>query len=68
MPLPEDWRGFIESLNSAGVEYLVVGAVALAHHGFPPTPGIWISSYGTPRGTHAGWSGRLRFLDLPASA
>jgi len=35
MPLPEDWRQFIESLNLNGVEYLVVGAVALAHHGFP---------------------------------
>ena len=35
MPLPADWRAFIESLNSSGVEYLVVGAVALAHHGFP---------------------------------
>jgi hypothetical protein len=35
MPLPEDWRAFIESLNSNEVEYLVVGAVALAHHGFP---------------------------------
>ena len=35
MPLPEDWRAFIESLNSNGVEYLVVGAVALAQHGFP---------------------------------
>ena len=35
MPLPEDWRAFIESLNSNGVEYVVVGAVALAHHGFP---------------------------------
>ena len=29
MPLPEDWRAFIESLNSNGVEYVVVGAVAL---------------------------------------
>jgi hypothetical protein len=35
MPLPDDWRAFIESLNSHGVEYLVVGAVALAHHAFP---------------------------------
>ena len=35
MPLPEDWRAFIESLNSNGVEYLIVGAVALAYHGFP---------------------------------
>ena len=35
MPLPKDWRAFIELLNSSGVEYLIVGAVALAHHGFP---------------------------------
>jgi len=35
MLLPEDWRAFIESLNSNEVEYVVVGAVALAHHGFP---------------------------------
>lgn len=35
MPLPKDWRAFIESLNSNGVEYLIVGAVALAHHGLP---------------------------------
>jgi hypothetical protein len=35
MPFPEDWRQFIESLNSSGVEYLVVGAVSLAYHGFP---------------------------------
>ncbi len=35
MPLPQDWRQFIESLNSNGVDYLVVGAVALAHHGWP---------------------------------
>lgn len=35
MQLPEDWRAFIESLNSNGVEYLVVGAIALAYHGVP---------------------------------
>ena len=35
MPLPEDWRAFIESLNSNGVEYVIVGAVALAYHRFP---------------------------------
>jgi hypothetical protein len=35
MLLAEDWRAFIESLNSKGVEYVVVGAVALAYHGFP---------------------------------
>jgi extradiol dioxygenase family protein len=26
MPLPEDWRAFIESLNSNGAEYVVVEA------------------------------------------
>jgi predicted Zn-dependent protease with MMP-like domain len=35
MLLPEDWREFIKLLNSHGVEYLIVGAVALAHHGLP---------------------------------
>jgi len=25
MPLPEDWRAFIESLKSHGVEHVVVG-------------------------------------------
>lgn len=35
MPLPKDWRAFIESLNSNEVEYLIVGAVALAYHGVP---------------------------------
>jgi hypothetical protein len=39
MPLPEDWRAFIGSLNANGVEYRVVGAVALAHHGLPPYTG-----------------------------
>jgi len=35
MPLPKDWREFIELLNSRGVEYLIVGAFALAFHGVP---------------------------------
>lgn len=35
MRLPRDWREFIECLNSHGVEYLIVGAFALAYHGFP---------------------------------
>lgn len=35
MPFSKNWSQFIESLNSSGVEYLVVGAVALAHHGWP---------------------------------
>jgi hypothetical protein len=35
MPLNKDWREFIELLNSNGVEYVVVGAFAVAYHGFP---------------------------------
>ncbi len=35
MPLHKDFREFIESLNSNGVECLIVGAFALAYHGWP---------------------------------
>lgn len=35
MPLQKDLREFIESLNSHRVEYLIVGAFALAFHGVP---------------------------------
>jgi hypothetical protein len=35
MPLHKDLSEFIESLNSAGVEYLIVGGVAAAWNGHP---------------------------------
>lgn len=35
MPLNKDLREFVELLNSNGVEYLVVGAFAVAWHGYP---------------------------------
>jgi hypothetical protein len=35
MPLHKDLREFVESLNSAGVDYLIVGAFAVAWHGYP---------------------------------
>jgi hypothetical protein len=35
MPLNKDWREFLALFNSNGVEYLVVGAFAVAFHGFP---------------------------------
>ena len=35
MPLNKDWREFLELLNSNEVEYLVIGAFAVAFHGFP---------------------------------
>jgi hypothetical protein len=39
MQLTKDWREFIESLNSNKVDYLIVGAVALAWHGNPRMTG-----------------------------
>jgi len=35
MSLPKDWKEFLELFNSRGVEYVVVGAVALAFHSEP---------------------------------
>ena len=35
MRLSKDWREFIELLNSAGIEYVIVGAHSLAFHGRP---------------------------------
>ena len=35
MPLNRDLREFVELLNSNGVEYLVVGAFAVAWYGYP---------------------------------
>ena len=35
MTLHKDLREFIESLNSHGVEFVVVGAHAVAFHGHP---------------------------------
>lgn len=47
MPPPKEWREFIACLNSNRVEYMVAGAVALAHHGLPRYTGdldVWIRS------------------------
>jgi acetolactate synthase regulatory subunit len=35
MPLNKDLREFVELLNSNEVEYVVVGAFAVAYHGYP---------------------------------
>ncbi len=35
MKLPTDLRAFIESLNAAGVKYLIVGGYAVGFHGWP---------------------------------
>lgn len=39
MDLHDDWKEFLRLLNSHGVEYLVVGAHALAFHGLPRMTG-----------------------------
>lgn len=30
-----DWKEFVESLNANGVDYVIVGAIALSWHGYP---------------------------------
>jgi hypothetical protein len=35
MRLSKDWREFLESLNSRGVDYVIVGAHNLALHSDP---------------------------------
>jgi hypothetical protein len=35
IPLPDDFRDFIQLLNQQRVKYLVVGGYAVAYHGFP---------------------------------
>ena len=35
LKIPKDSREFIELLNSAGVEYVVVGGHAVGYHGYP---------------------------------
>lgn len=35
MGLSKNWREFLESLNSSGIDYVIVGAQSLAFHGRP---------------------------------
>lgn len=39
MDLNQDWREWLESLNANRVEYIIVGGIALAIHGFPRATG-----------------------------
>ena len=46
LPLPPDFREFLQLLNSAKAEYLVVGGYAVSYHGYPRPTGdldIWIA-------------------------
>ena len=45
-PLARDFKELLKSLNSAGVEYLVVGGYAVAYHGYPRTTNdldVWVA-------------------------
>lgn len=35
MKLTDDWKEFLRCLESHGVEYVVVGGIAVAFHGYP---------------------------------
>jgi len=42
---PPDFREFLESINAAGVEYLLVGGYAVCFHGYPRVTSdmeVWI--------------------------
>jgi len=44
--LPSDFKEFLQSLNSEGVEYLVVGGHAVAFHGYPRATAdldVWVA-------------------------
>jgi hypothetical protein len=47
LPLPADFKDFLRLLNSAKVEYLLVGGYAVGHYGYPRTTGdmdIWVAA------------------------
>lgn len=44
--LPPDFKEFLKLLNSNGVEYLLVGGLAVGFHGYPRTTGdmdVWVA-------------------------
>lgn len=50
LPLPRDFKDFLQLLNSADVEYLLVGGYAVGVHGYPRTTGdldIWVAADAT---------------------
>ena len=47
LPLPPDFKDFLQLLHSEQVEYLLVGGYAVAHYGYPRATGdldIWIAA------------------------
>jgi len=49
MEVERDVNEFLASLNAAGVEYLVLGAFALAFHGAPSCRGVCVASRASRR-------------------
>jgi hypothetical protein len=46
LPLPPDFKDFLQLLNSENVEYLLVGGYAVGYYGYPRATGdldIWIA-------------------------
>lgn len=47
LPLPPDFKEFLRLLNSAEIDYLVVGGYAVAYHGYPRPTGdldVWVAA------------------------
>jgi hypothetical protein len=47
LPLPPDFKDFLQLLHSEKVEYLLVGGYAVAQYGYPRTTGdldVWIAA------------------------
>lgn len=47
LPLPPDFKEFLRLLNSAQIEYLLVGGYAVSYHGYPRPTGdldIWVAA------------------------
>jgi hypothetical protein len=47
LPLPPDFKDFLQLLHSEQVEYLLVGGYAVAQYGYPRTTGdldVWIAA------------------------
>jgi len=46
IPLPTDFKEFLQFLNARSVDYLLIGGFAVAYHGYPRSTGdmdIWIA-------------------------
>lgn len=44
MEIERDFKELLELLNSHNVEYIIVGALALAFYGAPALPETWTST------------------------